>query len=36
MGVQPGRLAPGPDPFSLLFMPDPAAFHVEVLDPLDP
>lgn len=36
MGVQPGRLAPGPDPFSLLFTPDPAAFHVEVLDPLDP
>jgi hypothetical protein len=36
MGVQPGRLAPGPDRFSLLFTPDPAAFHVEVADPLDP
>lgn len=36
MGVQPGVLAPGPDRFSLLFRPDPAAFHVEVADPLDP
>jgi hypothetical protein len=36
MGVQPGSLAPGPDRFSLLFTPDPAAFHVEVADPLDP
>ena len=36
MGVQPGRLTPGPDPFTLTFMPDPAAFHVEAIDPLDP
>jgi uncharacterized SAM-binding protein YcdF (DUF218 family) len=36
MGVQPGRLASGPDRFSLLFIPDPVAFHVEVTDPLDP
>ena len=36
MGVQPGTLAPGPDRFSLLFTPDPAAFHVEIADPLDP
>ncbi|KAB7644983.1 YdcF family protein [Polymorphobacter fuscus] len=36
MGLQPGTLAPGPDRFSLMFKPDPAAFHVEVADPLDP
>ena len=36
MGVQPGTLAPGPNRFSLLFTPDPAAFHVEISDPLDP
>lgn len=36
MGVQPGRLAPGPDRFTLRFMPDPIAFHVEATDPLDP
>lgn len=36
MGVQPGTVAPGPDQFSLLFTPDPVAFHVEVTDPLDP
>jgi hypothetical protein len=36
MGVQPGRLAPGPDRFSLRFTPAPVAFHVEAADPLDP
>ncbi len=36
MGVQPGRLAPGPDRFTLRFAPDPIAFHVEPADPLDP
>jgi hypothetical protein len=36
MGIQPGRLAPGPDRFSLLFAPAPVAFHVEAADPLDP
>ncbi|RVT39917.1 YdcF family protein [Sphingobium algorifonticola] len=36
MGVQPGRLAPGPDRFTLIFTPDPVAFHVEAVDPLDP
>lgn len=36
MGVQPGRLAPGPDRFSLRFTPAPIAFHVEAADPLDP
>jgi hypothetical protein len=36
MGIQPGRLAPGPDRFSLTFAPAPNAFHVEATDPLDP
>ena len=36
MGIQPGRIAPGPDRFTALFVPDPVAFHVEVSDPLDP
>lgn len=37
MGVQPGKLSPGPDRFSLRFVPDPSAFHVEAAaDPLDP
>lgn len=36
MGVQPGRLAPGPDQFTLTFTPDPIAFHAEATDPLDP
>lgn len=36
MGVQPGRVAPGPDRFTLRFTPDPIAFHVEAADPLDP
>ncbi|ATY30931.1 YdcF family protein [Sphingomonas psychrotolerans] len=36
MGVQPGRLAPGPDRFSLSFTPAPIAFHIEAADPLDP
>lgn len=36
MGVTPGKIAPGPDQFTVLFTPDPAAFHVEPLDPLDP
>lgn len=36
MGVQPGRLSPGPDRFTLAFQPDPVAFHVEAADPLDP
>ncbi|MBB5685435.1 YdcF family protein [Sphingobium boeckii] len=36
MGVQPGRLAPGPDRFTLAFSPDPVAFHAEPADPLDP
>lgn len=36
MGVQPGRLAPGPNRFTLRFVPDPIAFHVEASDPLDP
>ena len=35
-GVQPGRLSPGPDRFTLRFAPDPIAFHVEPADPLDP
>ena len=36
MGVQPGRLEPGPNRFSLGFMPDAVAFHTEPADPLDP
>lgn len=36
MGIQPGRIAPGPDRFTLIFTPDPAAFHAEAADPLDP
>ncbi len=36
MGVQPGRLTQGPDQFTLAFTPDPVAFHVEAIDPLDP
>jgi hypothetical protein len=37
MGVQPGTLSPGPNRFSLRFMPDPTAFHVDAAaDPLDP
>lgn len=36
MGVQPGRIAPGPNPFSLTFTPAAEAFHVEAADPLDP
>lgn len=36
MGVQPGKVEPGPDRFTALFTPDPVAFHVEVSDPLDP
>jgi hypothetical protein len=37
MGVQPGRLSPGPDRFTLQFLPDPIAFHVDAAaDPLDP
>lgn len=36
MGVQPGRVSPGPDRFTLVFLPDPIAFHVEAADPLDP
>jgi hypothetical protein len=37
MGVQPGRLSPGPNRFSLEFIPHPVAFHVEAAgDPLDP
>ena len=36
MGVTPGKIAPGPDQFTVLFTPDRAAFHVEPLDPLDP
>lgn len=36
MGVQPGSLTPGPNPFSLRFTPAPIAFHVEATDPLDP
>jgi hypothetical protein len=36
MGIQPGRIEPGPDRFSLRFTPDPVAFHVENADPLDP
>jgi uncharacterized SAM-binding protein YcdF (DUF218 family) len=37
MGVQPGQLSPGPNRFSLRFVPDPAAFHVDAAaDPLDP
>jgi hypothetical protein len=36
MGVQPGRVAPGSDRFTLRFTPDPIAFHVEAADPLDP
>ncbi|WP_347302397.1 YdcF family protein [Croceibacterium sp. TMG7-5b_MA50] len=40
MGVQPGRIGPNPDPdsarFTLTFLPDPVAFHVEAADPLDP
>lgn len=37
MGVQPGTLSQGPDRFSLRFMPDASAFHVDAAaDPLDP
>lgn len=36
MGVQPGKVEPGPDQFTALFTPDRAAFYVEVTDPLDP
>ena len=36
MQVQPGRITPGPDQFTLRFQPDPVAFHVEAADPLDP
>ena len=36
MGVQPGKVEAGPDQFTALFTPDPAAFHVEVTDLLDP
>jgi hypothetical protein len=37
MGVQPGVLSPGPNRFSLRFVPDPSAFHVDAAaDPLDP
>lgn len=36
MSVQPGRMAPGPDRFTARFTPDPVAFHVEAVDPLDP
>lgn len=36
MGVQPGRVTPGSDQFTLVFTPDPIAFHAEAMDPLDP
>jgi hypothetical protein len=36
MGIQPGRLSPGPNRFTLRFVPDPASFHTEAADPLDP
>lgn len=36
MGIQPGRLAPGPNRFTLGFVPDRASFHTEAVDPLDP
>lgn len=37
MGVQPGRISPGPDRFTLRFLPDSTAFHVDAAaDPLDP
>ncbi|WP_416221847.1 YdcF family protein [Sphingomonas sp. S1-29] len=36
MGVQPGRIAPGPDRFTARFTPSPLALHVEAMDPLDP
>jgi len=36
MGIQPGRITPGPNRFTRAFTPDPAAFHVEAADPLDP
>lgn len=36
MGVQPGKVEPGPDQFTALFTPDRSAFYVEVTDPLDP
>ena len=36
MGVQPGKVEPGPDRFTVRFTPDPVAFYVEVTDPLDP
>ena len=37
MGVQPGKLTQGPDRFTLRFVPEPAAFHVDAAaDPLDP
>lgn len=36
MGVQPGRIAPGPAPFTFAFHPSGDAFHVDVTDPLDP
>lgn len=36
MGIQPGRVSRGIDRFTALFTPEPAAFHVEATDPLDP
>ena len=36
MGIEPGRIAVGPDRFTARFTPSPLAFHVEAMDPLDP
>jgi hypothetical protein len=37
MGIQPGKLAPGPNRFSLRFAPDAIAFQEDAADdPLDP
>ncbi len=36
MGIQPGKLLPGPNKFTLRFLPGKAAFHAEAADPLDP
>jgi hypothetical protein len=36
MGIQPGRPSPGPNRFTLRFVPDGASFHADAIDPLDP
>lgn len=36
MGIQPGKIMPGPNKFTLRFLPERASFYVEAADPLDP